>query len=93
MKNSVDVVGVKELKDHLSRHLGRVRRGERLLITDRGSPIAALSPVDEGEETTWAWELVRSGGATWRGGKPMGSSRRRRVQGKSTAEMVLEDRR
>ena len=87
------LVGVKEFKDHLSKHLLRVRRGERLLITDRGTPIASLAPVDECEEVRWAWELVGRGEASWRGGKPKGSVRSSKIRGKTTAEIVLEDRR
>lgn len=38
--------GIRDLRDHLSRHLERVRAGEELLITDRGRPIARLVPVE-----------------------------------------------
>ncbi|GGI09189.1 type II toxin-antitoxin system Phd/YefM family antitoxin [Egicoccus halophilus] len=37
--------GVRELRDHLSRYLERVRAGEELTVTDRGRPIARLVPV------------------------------------------------
>ena len=37
-------VGIRELKNRLSEHLREVRRGEHLLITDRGEVIAELSP-------------------------------------------------
>ncbi|MGH9360637.1 MAG: type II toxin-antitoxin system Phd/YefM family antitoxin [Thermoanaerobaculia bacterium] len=40
--------GVAELKAKLSEHLDRVKRGEELLITDRGRPIAKLVPIDLG---------------------------------------------
>ena len=42
-------IGVRALRDGLTRHLARVRRGARLLITDRGRPIAVLAPYEEGE--------------------------------------------
>jgi prevent-host-death family protein len=38
-------VGIADLKAHLSEHLRAVRRGERLTIVDRGTPVATLSPV------------------------------------------------
>jgi prevent-host-death family protein len=38
--------GVRDLRDHLSRHLERVRAGEELIVTDRGRPIARLVPID-----------------------------------------------
>jgi prevent-host-death family protein len=37
-------VGIRGLRDALTTHLGRVRRGERLVITDRGHPVAMLLP-------------------------------------------------
>ena len=37
-------VGVRELRQNLSRHLRRVRAGERLVVTERGLPVAVLSP-------------------------------------------------
>jgi prevent-host-death family protein len=38
--------GIRDLRDHLSRYLERVRSGEVLTVTDRGRPIARLVPVD-----------------------------------------------
>ncbi len=39
-------VGIADLKAHLSEHLRAVRRGVRLTIVDRGTPVATLSPID-----------------------------------------------
>ncbi|MBX7159617.1 MAG: type II toxin-antitoxin system prevent-host-death family antitoxin [Acidimicrobiia bacterium] len=39
-------VGVRELRDHLSRYLERVRAGDELVVTDRGRAIARMVPVD-----------------------------------------------
>ena len=35
-------VGVRELKNRLSEYLRMVRRGEEILVTDRGEPVAEL---------------------------------------------------
>lgn len=35
-------VGIRELKNNLSRYLRRVQAGERVLITDRGTAVAEL---------------------------------------------------
>jgi prevent-host-death family protein len=87
-------VGIKALKDHLSEYLRRSRAGERIVITDRGAPIAVLAPLEEGAEARLGWELVRSGAASWGGGKPRGSAHPPEVRGSKTAsEMILEDRR
>jgi prevent-host-death family protein len=38
-------VGTKELKNRLSFYLRRVRGGERVRVTDRGTPVAELLPI------------------------------------------------
>lgn len=39
------MVGVRELRQHLSKYLRRVVRGETLEVTDRGRPVALLAPL------------------------------------------------
>lgn len=39
-------VGVRDLKNNLSRYLDRVRNGEEIIVTEHGRPIARLSAVD-----------------------------------------------
>lgn len=43
-------VGVRELRDGLSRHLASVREGHTITVTDHGRPIARIVPV--GKPTT-----------------------------------------
>ena len=38
-------VGVRELRDNLSRYLVRARAGEEIVVTNRGQPIARIVPV------------------------------------------------
>ena len=38
-------VGVRELRNNLSRYLERVRGGEEIVVTDRGRAIARVLPV------------------------------------------------
>ena len=38
-------IGVRALKNNLSRVLDRVRAGEEVVITDRGTPVARLAPL------------------------------------------------
>jgi prevent-host-death family protein len=42
-------VGTFEAKTHLTRLLERVAKGERILITNRGKPVAMLVPPERGE--------------------------------------------
>ena len=39
-------VGVRELRNGLSRHLAEVRAGRTVTVTDHGRPIARIVPVD-----------------------------------------------
>ncbi len=39
-------IGVRELRDGLSRHLAAVRAGEEITVTDHGKPVARLVPYD-----------------------------------------------
>jgi prevent-host-death family protein len=39
-------VGVRELRDGLSRHLAEVRSGRTVTVTDHGRPIARIVPID-----------------------------------------------
>lgn len=41
----MQTVGVRELKNRLTRYLALVREGERVVVTDRGKPVAVLGPV------------------------------------------------
>jgi prevent-host-death family protein len=49
MKKTNAAVPVAELKARLSEYLRRVRRGDEVVITERGIPIARLSPLRAGE--------------------------------------------
>lgn len=40
-------VGIRELRNHLSKYLDRVRAGEELVVTDRGTAVARILPMDE----------------------------------------------
>ncbi len=39
--------GIRELPNHLSQYLDRVRTGEELVVTDRGTAIARILPMDQ----------------------------------------------
>lgn len=39
-------IGIRELRQHASRYLERVRHGETLEVTDRGRPVARLVPFN-----------------------------------------------
>lgn len=43
----MDTVGAYEAKTHLPKLLDRVAKGERIIITRHGSPVAVLQPADK----------------------------------------------
>lgn len=51
-------VGVRELRNGLSRHLAAVREGHSVTVTDHGRPVARLVPVDR---PTTLQQLVADG--------------------------------
>ena len=90
----METVGVRELKANLSRHLKRVRAGARLLVSDRGRPIATIIPVDQPTDQAWLHRLVAEGKVHWNGQKLNVPARGvRQKPGKLASDMVLEDRR
>jgi prevent-host-death family protein len=43
-------VGIRELKNGLSKYIDRVRAGEEVIVTDRGRPVARLCALDASED-------------------------------------------
>ena len=57
-------VGIRKFRDGLTRHLDQVRRGVRITITDRGDPVALVSPYAKNEpfeQSERMQELMASG--------------------------------
>ena len=50
-------VGSRELKNRLGRYLGLVRRGETIIVTDRGKTVAHLIPPQLKKETAMALKI------------------------------------
>jgi prevent-host-death family protein len=89
-------VGVRELKARLSEHLRRAQSGERLLVTDRGKPIATLGPVgDEADRPAWLVQLAAEGRVRMgHGRRPVGLHPRATLtRGATASDAVIDDRR
>ena len=93
MKKNRSVVGVRELKNRIGQYLGRVKAGERLTVTDRGRPVAVLSPLPDTHADAGLETILREGLARWGGGKPVGARRPAHVKGPTVAKAVIEGRR
>lgn len=57
-----NVVGVRELRQNLSRYLDRVKAGEGFIVTERGEEVARLTPA--GRRETALAELIAERGAS-----------------------------
>jgi prevent-host-death family protein len=87
-----ETVGVRDLKASLSAYLRRVHKGESLLVTDRGKPVARLSPPDIPEGIL---RMMREGKLTWSGRKPDFSQLPRvrlRGKGPTLSDMIIAER-
>ena len=85
-------VGVRELKAHLSDYLARARAGEVVTVTDRGQPVAQLSPIPKTTEDRIR-ELVAAGLVEWGGERlkprePVAGLK----PGFSVSDLVLQER-
>jgi prevent-host-death family protein len=85
-------VGVRELRDHLSKYLAEVKEGREIVVTDHGRPIARLVPPEPGRSKLA--QLIAEGRA-----QPPQTTERRRFQpiklkdGGSISDIVIEQRR
>lgn len=84
-------VGIRELKNGLSKYIDRVRAGDEVIVTDRGRPVARLIAVDASEDRLA--DLVATG-AVRAPGSRMRHVPERRVKAKApVSDLVAEQRR
>ena len=86
-------VGIRELKNRLSDFIKRAANGERITVTDRGRPVAVISPPMDTPEDERIAAMLREGIAKWGGGKPRGSPRPVKIKGRPISDTVIEERR
>lgn len=88
-----NVVGARELKVRLGTYLRRVRQGHRLVVTDRGQPVAELRPIggEAGAESTLL-ELEARGIVTRPTRKGLAPFRPIGTSGRGLSIAVIEDR-
>jgi len=92
-EEAVEEVGVRELRDHLSKWLDAVKNGGDVIITERGKPVARIIPITwsdkmarlVAEGVITPAEAPRSDPSTWK--KVTFES------GASLSDIVIEDRR
>lgn len=82
-------VGIRELKNNLSRYLARVAEGDELVVTDRGYAVARITPI--GTERTID-RLVAEGIVT-PARSTKGRAPRTRVRGRGPVSSLVKDQR
>jgi prevent-host-death family protein len=91
MNVAIIEVGVRDLKNNLSRYLERVKLGDLIVVTDHGRPVALIISVDKGDDKIG--KLVEAGIIQ----APKSQVRelpKRRIQSKgSVSELVIAERR
>ena len=83
-------VGIRKLKVQLSAYIREVKKGNTVIITERGNAVGRIMPVSESLEDR-IQSLVRSGIADWNGkkvkpGKPAAKIKRRKTLAKIVSE-------
>jgi prevent-host-death family protein len=56
----MQLVGIRELKNKLTHYLESAKRGERIIVTDRGVPVAILHDLEEVEGKAGIEECLAS---------------------------------
>lgn len=54
-------IGIRELRDTLSRQIAAVREGETIIVTDHGKPVAKIVPMGDSD---WLNQMIAAGRIT-----------------------------
>lgn len=92
------LIGIKELKNRLTYYLKLTKKGDRIVVTDRGSPIAILHSLDQVEDSAGLEErlasLAKKGmlklPSRW---SKLSSFESVLASGKAASEIIIEERR
>ncbi len=87
-------VGIRELKVHLSHYLALARRGESIVVTDRGNPIARLEGIPPHGPPPQLTHLIDANKLVWKGPPRNLPAHVRMLPGdKSATDYIREQRR
>ncbi len=94
----MQMIGIKELKDKLTYYLKMTRRGDNVIVTDRGAPIAIIHSLDRIESNAGVDERI--GSLAKRGMIRLPLKRGKltafksiEAAGKPASEIIIEERR
>ena len=93
----MSTVGVRELKNRLTRYLSQTKQGEEIVVTERGKPIALLMPIKSAKRAASLdarlAKLAAQGVLTPPTRKPLRRLRPVKVSGRPLSRIIIEDRR
>lgn len=89
----METIGIRKLKENLSRCMQKVKTGEKIIVTDRKKEIAIIMPLEKKAKEEKIYQLIQRGAVCWSGGKPAGMKKRIVSRGGSVSSAVIEDRR
>jgi len=94
----MQLVGIKELKNRLTYYLGLTKKGDRVIVTDRGVPVAVLRNLDSIEENANMEEKLAGLASQGKIRLPLKKGRPTpfkpvKIKGKPLSETILEERR
>ena len=91
----MSTVGVRELKNRLTHYLRLTKKGEEIVVTERGKPIALIQKIEKAQEkSSLEARLAKAaadGKLTLPTRKPSKRIKAMRVEGKPMSKIVLED--
>ena len=90
-------VGIRELKNSLTRYLRLTKQGEEVIVTERGNPIALIQPI-KGAHKAVSLEarlarVAAQGLVELPTRKPSRRVRAVKASGKPLSKIIVEDRR
>ncbi len=88
-------VGVRKLKDKLSGYLSRAKRGEKIVVTDRGKPVAMLTAVEQPPSPPTLDDILNrleAEGHLRRGRGRLGFNEPVPSTGKPASQIIIEER-
>jgi antitoxin (DNA-binding transcriptional repressor) of toxin-antitoxin stability system len=83
---------IAELKNQLSKYIHQVKRGNTVMVLERDTPVAMITPTPTKKTSAQLWDLVKEGKASWDGGKPAGLEPGLPVRGRLSEEILREIR-
>ncbi len=87
-------LGLREANQHFSRMVKTVKQGEEVILTERGRPIALVTPLGAGADRNMSLNRLARAGFIRLSSRPgkIGSARPVRAQGKPASHILSQER-